>query len=85
MLRLNYYNSKCIQYKNSIKQLWKLINQVIGKINDKINCKDCIKVDNIEYYQPKDINNCLGKYFAHIGQISQKNMTTLQINFRIYR
>ena len=36
-LRLNYYNSKCIQYKNNIKQLWKVITQVIGKINDKTN------------------------------------------------
>ena len=25
-LRLTYYNSKCIQYKNNIKQLWKVIN-----------------------------------------------------------
>ena len=35
--------------------------------NDKINCIDCKKVDNIEYYQPKDIGNHLGKYFADIG------------------
>ena len=25
VLRLNYYNSKCIQYKNNIKQLWEVI------------------------------------------------------------
>ena len=25
-LRLNYYNSKCTQYKKNIKQLWKVIN-----------------------------------------------------------
>ena len=30
-LRLNYYNSKCVQYKNDIKHLWIVINQVIGK------------------------------------------------------
>ena len=86
VLRLNYHNSKCIQYKNNIKQLWKVINQVIGKINDKTSCIDCIKVDNIEYYQPKDISNHLGKYFANIGtKFCRKNTTTLQINFRIYR
>ena len=54
--------------KNDIKQLWKVINQVIDKINDKTNCIHCIKVDNIEYYQPKDISNHLGKFFADIGQ-----------------
>ena len=68
LLRLKYYNSKCIQYKNNTKQLGKAINQVIGKINDKTNCIDCIQVDNIEYYQSKDIGNHLGKYFADIGQ-----------------
>ena len=86
VLRLNYYNSKCMQYKSNIKQLWKVINQVIDKINDKASCIDCIKVDHIEYYQPKDISNHLGKYFADIGQnFAEKNATTLQINFRIYR
>ena len=25
-LRLNYYNSRCIQYKSNNKQLWKVIN-----------------------------------------------------------
>ena len=65
---MNYYNPKCIQYKINIKQLWKVINQVIGKIIEKPNCIDCIKVDNIGYYQPKDISNHLGKYFADIGQ-----------------
>ena len=49
VLRLNYYNSKCIQYTNNIKQLWKVLSQATGKINDKTNCIDCIKVDNIEY------------------------------------
>ena len=54
--------------QNSIKLLWKIINQIIGKINKKTNCIDCMKVDNREYYQPKDISNHLGKYFADIGQ-----------------
>ena len=31
-----------------MKQLWKVINQVIGKINDKTNCTDCIKIENIK-------------------------------------
>ena len=53
VLRLNCYNSKCIQYENNIKQLWKVINQVMYKINNKTNCIDCINVDNIEYYQPE--------------------------------
>ena len=65
---MNYYNSKCTQYKNNIEQLWKVINQVIDKINDKTSCIDCIKVDNIEYYKPKDIGNHLGKHFVDIGQ-----------------
>ena len=74
MLRLNYYNSKCI---NNIKQLWIVINQVIGNINYKTNCIDCIKVDNIEYYQPKDVRNHIEKYFADIGQNFAEKMPPL--------
>ena len=74
VLRFNYYNSKCIKYKNNIKQLWKVIHQVIGKINDKTNHIDCIKVDT-----PWEV---LCRYRTNF---CRKNTTTLQINFRIYR
>ena len=65
---MSYYSSKCIHNKNNIEQQWKVINQIIGKINDKTSCIDCIKVDNIEYYQPKDITKHLGKFFVDIEQ-----------------
>ena len=62
----------------------KVINQVIGKINDKICCIDCIKVDNIEYCQPKDISKppweVLSRYKT---KFHTKNTTILQINLRI--
>ena len=65
VLRLNYYNSKCIQYKNNIKQLCKSSN---SQNNNKTNCIDCINVDNMGYYQLQDISNHLGRYFVDIGQ-----------------
>ena len=46
-----------------------------SKISNKTNCIDYIKVDNIEYYQPKDISNHLWKYFADIGQKPNKNIS----------
>ena len=56
----------------------------IGKINDKTNYRNCIKVDIIEYYQPKDIPfwEVLCRYRT---KYHRKNTTILQINFRICR
>ena len=66
--RLEYYNNKVLQYKNNIKKLWQVINQVINKLQDKTSCINYIMVNNIEYYMTK-ISNLFGDYFSSVGKI----------------
>ena len=55
--KIQYFQSKCHQYKNNTKKLWELINKSIGKTSNKNYIIDRIKVGNIEYAEPKDIAN----------------------------
>ena len=61
---MQYYQSKCNQYKNNTKKLWELINKNIGKTSNKNCIIDKIRVDNVE---PKEIANELCNYYSNIG------------------
>ena len=67
-VRTDYYQNKCVEFRNNSKKLWNMINKISGKNNDKTSIIDYIKVDNIEYYDSSGITNNLCKYFANIGE-----------------
>ena len=54
--------------KTKTKKLWKIINEVSGKINNKDGLIDSLKVDNIHVYASQKIANTFGKYFATVGE-----------------
>ena len=57
-----------MECKSNTKKLWTIINQVIGKTNNKMDTIEAIKVDNILKHGPKEITNSLAKYFSNVGQ-----------------
>ena len=63
-----YYKNKCSEFRDNSKKLWSMINNITGKTNDKTSLIECIKVDNIEYYDGLGITNSLCKYFANVGE-----------------
>ena len=65
--KTKYYQEKCEEFKKNTKKLWQLINDVIHKSNDKSSIIDCIKVDNIEIYDKREISNKFGEYFSQLG------------------
>ena len=65
---MNYYKDKCLEYKSNTKKLWGIINHVKGKLNDKTCIIDCIKVDNIDIYNPTKIVNTFGHHYATVGK-----------------
>ena len=65
---MKYYNAKCIEYKSNTKKLWGVINDVKGKLSDKTCIVDCIKVDNIDVYNPIKIANTFGQHYANVGK-----------------
>ena len=66
--KVAYYQSKCAEFRNNTKNLWKLINKITGKINNKSEVIDCIRIDNITCYSSQLIANEFGKFFASIGR-----------------
>ena len=65
---MSYYQNKCLEFKYNSKKLWGMINNIAGKLNDKTNIIESIKVDNMEYFDAFGITNRLCKYFAHVGE-----------------
>ena len=65
--KVQYFQSKCCQYKNNTKKFWELINKSIGKTSNKNCIIDKIKVGNVEHVEPKEIANELCNYYSHIG------------------
>ena len=74
-LKLTYYQSKCLEFRNNGKKMWELINKINGKSNDKTCIIDKLTIDNKKYTQGKEIANNFVKYFSTIGkELANKTM-----------
>ena len=65
----NYYNEKIKESKNKTKELWKVINQVIGKNKHRGNIISHITIDGLKTYSPKRITNELGQFYSKLGKM----------------
>ena len=50
------------------KNLWKIINKITGKVNNKLDVIDHIKIDNIRCYNSQLIANEFGYFFSSVGK-----------------
>ena len=64
-----YYESKCEEYKSNTKKLWKVINEICSKNNDKTSAIDYLKIENLHEYNADKISNHFGKYFSGVGKV----------------
>ena len=64
----SYFNDKCIEFKNNSKKLWEMVNNIIGKTNDKCNIISKLKIDGIECNNSSLIVNKLANHFGSIGK-----------------
>ena len=62
-----YYIKQCYNLKSNMKRLWSLINNIIGKVNDKTSVINHITVENVCYYDAKEVANKFGKFYSTIG------------------
>ena len=65
--KIDYYNSRIDMFKNNSKKLWKIYNSLLGKLNNKKETVDYIKIDNIKIYSSKKIADTFSSYFASVG------------------
>lgn len=65
--KIEYYNSRINLFKNNSKKLWNIYNRLLGKINNKKETVDYIKIDNIKLFGNKEIADNFSRYFASVG------------------
>lgn len=63
----NYYANLFHQYRNNMRQLWKNINELIGKSNDKTSITSIFNIDGKCTADSKEIVNAFGKYYTNMG------------------
>ena len=66
--RQKNYRDLCIELRNNSKRLWKVINSLAGKKNNKNDLIECLKIENIEITQQKEIAKEFAKHFSSVGE-----------------
>ena len=82
--REQYFRDKCKEYRQSTSKLWKLINKLSNKENDKTNLIEYLKIDNVEIYNGKVIAEELAKHFANVGKNFAEKIPTSQNSISYY-
>ena len=80
----DYYKSKCTEFKRNTTKLWKMINRITGKMNDKSNAIKYLKVENIEIYDTKIISEEFAKHFSSVGSMYANKITQSHNTFNQY-
>ena len=65
--RVNYYNSKCMEYSTNTRMLWKIINQTINKTKSSGSIIPYITVNGIQTFQPRRIAKEFSEHYSKIG------------------
>ena len=66
--KINYYRSRCREFKNDTRKLWNVINTVTGRTKKKETIINSLKIDNMKTTNSKKITNGLCDYFANVGK-----------------
>ena len=80
----HYFKEKCIEYKQNTSRLWKMINKLLNKTNDKTNVIEYLKVENQDYYDHQTISEEFAKHFASVGRRYAEKITTPKTNIDQY-
>ena len=64
----DFYRNKCTEYRQNTSRLWKMINKLTNKTNDKTDIIEYLKVGNQDYYEHKIIAEEFAKHFSKVGK-----------------
>ena len=82
--KLDYYKTKCIEFKSNTQKLWRLVNIALKKTKDKTCIIDCIQTGNIKHYESDAIAESLAVYFATVGKEYKNNIPKPQMDTTSY-
>ena len=79
-----YFKGKCIEYKQNTSRLWKMINRMLNKTNDKTNIVEYLKVENQDYYDHKLIAEEFAKHFSSVSKKYAERITAPKTDIKEY-
>ena len=82
--KTSYYITKCEEYKYNTKKLLQVINQTIRKKKHKGSIIPFISVDGIKTYNPHQIANSFGTFYANLGKELANKVTPGQTSIDKY-
>ena len=80
----NYFKTKCEEYRNNTSKLWKMINRITHKLNDKSSVVEYLKINQIETYDSKIICEEFAKHFSSVGRKYAHQITKSDTSFIQY-
>ena len=78
-----YYTDQCNKFCNNTTRLWKILNEVLSKSNDK-DSVPTLKANGINYHSKSVISNEFAEYFANIGNKLSNNIPNGAHNIDYY-
>ena len=70
----SHYYDQCVQHKGNTKKLWKTINHVIHRTNNKTEVIEKLKINNLDEHRGDMIADEFASYFVTIGKKYSTNM-----------
>ena len=66
--RRDYYSTLCADLRKDGRKLWRVINSLNKRTNDKTSIIEAIKSDKFTLTSGSAISNCFAKYFSEVGR-----------------
>ena len=63
-----YYRGLCLEFQHNSAKIWKLVKTISGKVQNKGDLIERLKINNIQYETGTEITNELAKHFSSIGE-----------------
>ena len=83
-MKLQYYASVLSNNKTDTKQMWSILNEAIGKQNNKTSVATSFSINGINVIDKSLIANRFNDYFSQIGENTSQDVPTSKYNFKHY-
>ena len=79
-----HYKTKCLEFRQNTSRLWKLVNKLTNKTNDKSNIVEYLKLENQDIYEGQTIAEEFAKHFSTVGSTYAKKIPSPELSIKHY-
>ena len=82
--KTEYYQKKICEHYDNSRKLWRTLNTLIGKCNDKTSISDSFIINGVSCSDPDKISNEFCRYFANVGKSLASKIPSQNISANSY-